>query len=197
MTDCACQHSVADTAQQRRAVAIALALNGAMFVIGIVAGIVADSTGLVADALDMLADASAYGIALLAFGRTLVFKQRAAAASGLLLAALGSGVVIDAIRRVVAGSEPEGWIIIAAATLSLIVNATVLRLLKPFRDGEAHLRASWIFTRADVVANAGVIVAGVLVLATGNRTPDLIAGCLIGAYVVKEAVEILRDARRA
>jgi len=197
MTDCACQQSVSDTAQQRRAVAIALALNGPMFVVGMVAGIVADSSGLVADALDMLADASAYGIALLAFGRTLVFKQRAATASGLLLAALGSGVVIDAIRRAVAGSEPEGWIIIAAATLSLIVNATVLRLLKPFRHGEAHLRASWIFTRADVVANAGVIVAGVLVLATGNRTPDLIAGCLIGAYVVKEAVEILRDGRRA
>ena len=197
MGDCACHDADAETADQRRAIAIALALNLAMFAIGTVAGLLAESAGLLADALDMLADASAYGIALLAIGRTATFKQRAATSSGLILAALGSGVVLEAIRRAVVGSEPEGWIIIGVATLSLLVNASVLRLLHRYRDGEAHLRASWIFTRADVVANVGVIAAGMLLLATGSRVPDLIVGCLIGVYVIKEAIEILRDARRA
>lgn len=195
MTDCAYHGPDADTADQRRAVAIALALNLTMFVIGAVAGLLAESTGLLADALDMLADASAYGIALMAIQRTAQFKQRAAVTSGLILAALGSGVVLETVRRAFLGSEPTGWIIIAGATLSLIVNATVLRLLNRYRDGEPHMRASWIFTRADVIANVGVIVAGLLVLTTHSRTPDLFVGCLISAYVVKEAIEILRDAR--
>lgn len=197
MGDCACHDTDAETADQRRAIAIALALNLAMFVIGTVAGLLAESASLLADALDMLADASAYGIALLAIGRTATFKQRAATASGLILAALGSGVVLETIHRAVAGSEPEGWIIVGGAMLSLVINASVLRLLHRYRNGEAHLRASWIFTRADVVANVGVIAAGMLVLVTGSRVPDLVVGCLIGAYVIKEAIEILRDARRA
>jgi Co/Zn/Cd efflux system component len=60
-----------------------------------------------------------------------------------------------------------------------------------------HLRATWIFTRADVVANVGVILAGVLVLWLGSPYPDYIIGTLIGLYVIKEAVEILGDARQA
>ena len=57
------------------------------------------------------------------------------------------------------------------------------------------MRASWIFTRADVIANIGVIVAGILVLWTESRVPDLIIGCAIGLYVLREAFEILRESR--
>jgi Co/Zn/Cd efflux system component len=59
------------------------------------------------------------------------------------------------------------------------------------------MRAAWIFTRADVVANLGVILSGVLVAVTGARYPDLIVGAAIGIYVIKEAAEILREAREA
>ena len=84
---------------------------------------------------------------------------------------------------------------IGTAVLSLVVNLTVLRLLAPMRSGEVHLRATWLFTRADVVANLGVILAGLLILWLGVPYPDYVIGTLIGLYVVKEAVEILRDAR--
>ena len=68
-------------------------------------------------------------------------------------------------------------------------------MLAPMKSGEVHLRATWIFTRADVIANLGVIAAGALVVATGSRMPDLVIGCAIGLYVLKEAFEILRDVR--
>ena len=63
------------------------------------------------------------------------------------------------------------------------------------KSGEVHLRATWLFTRADVVANLGVILAGLLVLWLGVPYPDFVIGALIGLYVIKEAIEILRDAR--
>ncbi len=59
------------------------------------------------------------------------------------------------------------------------------------------IRATRICTRADVVANFGVILAGVLVAMTATPYPDLMIGTLIGLYVVKEALEILSDAREA
>lgn len=74
------------------------------------------------------------------------------------------------------------------------MNVFVLRLLAPLKSGEVHLRATWLFTRADVVANIGVMLAGVLVLWLGSPYPDFIIGTLIGLYVIKEAIEILREA---
>lgn len=68
----------------------------------------------------------------------------------------------------------------------------------PFsRAGEVHLRATWLFTRADMVANLGVILAGAWVFWLGTPYPDYVIGVLIGLYVIKEAVEILGQARRA
>ncbi|MCL6619791.1 MAG: cation diffusion facilitator family transporter [Thermomonas hydrothermalis] len=195
MSDCGCHHE-ARTAHERRVLRIALVLNAAMAVIGVVAGWIAQSTGLLADALDMLSDATAYAIGLIAIGRTARFKANAAWLSGGVLLVLGIGVLVEAGRRMVYGAEPlSGWMI-GTALLSLMVNVTVLRLLTPLKSGEVHLRATWLFTRADVVANLGVILAGVLVLWLGSPYPDFIIGALIGLYVIKEAAEILADARR-
>ena len=196
MADCGCHVENTQSAPERRAVTIALVLNATMFVVGAVAGLIAHSSGLLADALDMLSDSLAYGIALVAIGRSQLFKRRAATASGAILALLGVGVLIDTIRRALGSAEPIGWIMIGSSTLSLIVNLIVLRMLSGFRKGEVHLRASWIFTRADVVANVGVIIAAALVMSIGSRWPDTIVGLAIGAYVIKEAMEILMESRK-
>lgn len=197
MSDCGCHVENAQSAPERRAVTVALVLNATMFVVGSIAGWIAHSSGLLADALDMLSDSFAYAITLVAIGRTAVFKARAATVSGWILAVLGAGVIVDTIRRAFGSEEALGWIMVGSSGLSLIVNMVVLRMLARFRRGEVHLRASWIFTRADVVANVGVILAAVLVLIFHNRWPDTVIGLVIGAYVIKEAFEILKEARES
>ena len=133
----------------------------------------------------------------MAIGRGARFKANAAWLSGSVLLVLGLGLLLEVGRRVFQGAEPlSGWMI-GTACLSLVVNLTVLRLLAPLKSGEVHLRATWIFTRADVVANVGVIVAGILVLVLASPYPDYVIGTLIGLYVIKEALEILSDARNA
>ena len=194
---CECSSHSAATEKERKILRIALSLNAAMFVIGMTAGLWAQSTGLMADALDMLADASTYGLGLLAVTRGAAFKRNSARWSGALLLILGLGIMAEVVRRAYAGSEPQPTVMMAFALLSLVVNVAVLRMLAPFRRGEVHLRATWIFTRVDVIANVGVFVAGVVILLTGQGWIDLVAGCLIGAYVVKEAVEILKESSEA
>jgi len=194
MSDCASEVPEVRTDHERRVLRIALTLNAAMAVIGGLAGWIAQSTGLLADALDMLSDASAYAIALMAIGRSALFKVRAATLSGGILLVLGVGVLVEVGRRLIYGAEPLSEWMIGTALLSLAVNLTVLRLLAPMKSGEVHLRATWIFTRADVVANLGVVLAGLLVLWLRVPYPDFVIGALIGIYVIKEAIEILRDA---
>ena len=193
MTECGCEAPDGRSEEQRRVLRIALALNAAMAVIGGLAGWIAQSTGLLADALDMLSDATAYAIALLAIGRSALFKIRAARLSGGILLVLGFGVLFEVGRRLIDGAEPLSEWMIGTALLSLVVNLVVLRMLAPMKSGEVHLRATWLITRADVVANLGVILAGVLVLVLDKSYPDLVIGTLIGLYVIKEAIEIFRD----
>lgn len=194
MSDCGCHVETADTPAERRILWIALVLNALMAVVGGFAGWFGESTGLLADALDMLSDATAYAIGLVAIGRSVTFKVHAARVSGTVLLLLGMGVLIEVGRRAFYGSEPVSVLMLAVASLSLLVNVIVLRLLRPLRQGEVHLRATWVFTRADIVANVGVIVSAALILLTGSRFPDLIVGAAIGLYVVREAIEIFKDA---
>lgn len=197
MSGCGCQHEAQDRAQ-RRALRIALGLNATMFVIGIIAGWLAHSSGLMADALDMLSDAAAYAIGLMAINRGARFKSGAAMMTGTIIFLLGAGVILDAVRRWIEGSHPLGPVMMVVAFVALLVNGSVLLfVLKPFQKGEVHMRAMWLCTRADVVANLGVILSGALVLLLHSPIPDRIIGIAIGLYVIKEAIEILREAREA
>ena len=196
MSDCGC-HAEVTSIEAGRTLRLALALNATMFVVEFIGGIIGESSGLIADSLDMLADASAYGIAIAAVSRGARFKVRAATVSGTILLLLGLGACVAVIGRALTGSEPESLVMAALATPALIVNTIVLRLLSKHRHGEVHLRATWIFTRADVVANLAILVASLLVFITDSRYPDLVVGFGIGLYVIREALEILRDAARA
>lgn len=196
MSGCGCdcgQGLKTGSAAERRVLWIVLVLNAAMFVIEGVAGWLAQSTGLLADALDMFADAAVYGIALWAVGRHAAHKLTAATLSGWLQLILGIGVLADVLRRLVFGSTPEPPVIGMVGLMALAVNVAALLLLQKHRDGEMHMRASWIFTKNDVIANLAVLAAGGLVAWTGSRLPDLVVGCGIAALVVWGGVTILRE----
>lgn len=178
--------------QEQRTLWILLTINGVMFVAEMVTGWVAQSTGLMADALDMLADAAVYGLSLYAVGRAARLQVRAAHISGWLQMALALGALAEVIRRFVMGSEPEPAWMMGVATVALAANVSCLYLISRHREGGAHMKASWIFSTNDVMANLGVIGAGALVGWTQSRLPDLVIGTVIAAIVLTGAVRILR-----
>ena len=196
MPDCDC-HFEARDAEQRKVLLTVFAINGVMFVAELIVGIFAQSSGVIADSLDMLADALVYGVVLAAIGKTELIKQRAARWSGFFQLVLALAILGDVGRRAVYGSDPQSQLMMIIASVALVANAWCLWLLSKHRDGEAHMRASWIFSRSDVIANAGVIVAGLLVWATGSRWPDLIVGSAIAAVVIKGGMEILKETGQA
>ena len=194
---CDCSDVSADSDAERRTLRIALALNLGMCVAGITAGLLAQSVGILADGVDMLADASAYALALLAVRHGLAFKRNAARFTGTTLLIVGVGILVEVGRRWYFGSEPVGPAMLAYGAVAFAVNVYVLTLLARHRDGEVHLRATYICTRADVLANIAVFASGAIVMTTGARVVDLVVGLLIGLYVLSEVAEIFRDAGRA
>lgn len=193
MTGCGCEIEIKDKSEQRVLVALLL-INGFMFVAELGIGWWAQSTALIADALDMLADAMVYGVGLYAVGKSLLIKSKAARLSGTLQVLLGLLVLIDILRRLVVGSEPVSILMMSMGFVALLANVTCLLLIAKHREGEVHMRASWIFSKNDVIANLGVILAGGLVAWTGSRLPDLLIGLLVVIVVIRGGVLILKDA---
>ncbi|HMZ01612.1 MAG TPA: cation transporter [Burkholderiaceae bacterium] len=179
-------------ADESRVLRWLLGLNAAMFVVELVAGWWAQSTGLIADSLDMFADAAVYGVALLAVGQAASRQRRAARLSGWLQLALAAGALIEVLRRAVTGSAPEAPAMVGIATLALAVNLACVALLARHREGGVHMKASWIFSTNDALANLGVMLAGALVAWTGSPLPDLLIGLAIALLVANGARRILR-----
>ena len=194
MSDCDCSIEV-ESRQQRRVLITLLAINAAMFVVELATGILAESSGLIADSMDMLADAVVYGIGLYAVGRAAGARIHAAFASGYFQMALAVIVAIDVCRRAVFGSDPEPAYMVLIGLAALAANVVCLRLISKHRDGGVHMRASWIFSRNDVIANVGVVTSGGLVYATGVRWPDLVVGIAIAYIVFRGSLAIINDAK--
>ena len=178
----------------RRRLRIALAANIAMFAVGIVGWWVAQSTALLADAFDMLADATGYAAAFWAVGRSRLYQQTAARWNGAMLIALGLGIIGEVIHRWLTPQQPVGQLIMGFATLSLVVNGTVLWMLSTYRHSQQpHLRATWIDTRADVLVNVGVLASGAVIAVAGYQVIDLLTGAAISLFVIHEGIEIWND----
>jgi Co/Zn/Cd efflux system component len=180
---------------ERGTLRLLLAINATMFVVEVVAGWIAQSTGLIADSLDMFADAAVYGISLYAVGKAASVQWTAARMSGYLQLLLALGALFEVARRFVVGSEPEPFSMMGIALLALVANVACMALIAKHREGGVHMRASWIFSTNDVIANIGVIVAGSLVAWTGSALPDLVIGTAIALVVLSGAVRILRISR--
>lgn len=196
MADCGCGIEIRNREERKVLIAL-LVINAAMFLVEIVFGIVSESTALIADSLDMLADAAVYAIGLYAVGRALQDKIRAAHVSGILQVMLGLMVLVDIGRRMLLGSEPESLLMTVVGAVALLANIVCLVLISKHREGEVHMRASWIFSKNDVIANVGIILAGGLVYVLESRYPDLVIGLIIAFVVTRGGVQIIRDAAQA
>jgi len=183
----------ADQGIQRKALWIILIINFTLFLVEITTGFISNSMGLVADSIDMLADSLVYGLSLYAVGSHLARKKNIAKVSGyfqLSLAVLG---FVEVIRRFLGGGDlPVFQTMIVISLIALAGNVASLLILQRAKTDEVHMKASMIFTSNDIVANIGVIIAGVIVFFSNSKIPDLVIGGLVFFLVARGAFRILK-----
>ena len=185
-----------DDRQQGRTLLTVLALNAGLAVALGVGGWSADSSALLANAVDNASDAAVYLISFLAIGRAAAWKRGAARFSGVMLLIVGAGVLLDAGRRFLVGTEPIGPTMMGLAIVAAIINLICLQLIRRQHSGDVNMKAAETFSFNDFASNGGILVAGGLVLWLDQAWPDLVVGVLVAAIAVKGGVDILRDAAR-
>ena len=189
---------------EKRALATALVLVLGFAGVEAAVGLVAGSLALLADAAHMLSDALALGLALFAAWlaqrpatpeRSFGWRRAevlAALANALVLVVLGAWIVWEGVGRL---SDPPGvtggWVL-AAGVAGMLVNLAAARVLHGAGSG-LNIRAAKLHVLADLASSAGVVVAGLVVLATGWAYADPIAAILIGVLVVASTGGVLRE----
>ncbi|WP_111977515.1 cation transporter [Algibacillus agarilyticus] len=195
MSGCGCEVELKDN-QQKTVLYWLLAINATMFVFEISVGWLSESTALIADSLDMLTDAIVYIIALYAVGKSIMHKANAALISGYFQLGLGVLILLDIARRLYGESEPHSWFMICIGMVALVANVICLLLIRKHNSDDVHMRASWIFSANDVLANLGVVIAGILVMVLEQRWPDIVIGSIISLLILRGAYRILIDAKK-
>lgn len=190
--------------RQGRTLRIVLAINILLFLVEFGAGLLAASTSLMADSLDSLGDALVYTVSLYVLARSERWRAGTALLKGLIMLGFGIAVSVALIGRLLSPVLPVAEMIGGFGLFALACNATCLFLLTRHRSDDLNMESVWLCSRNDIVANIGVLFAGVGVAATGSMWPDLLVGAIIAllflrsaAYVIAQALAALRSPHAA
>lgn len=161
----------------------------------IVGGYIAGSQALKAEALDFLGDGLITFLGILAIGWSVAWRVRSALVQGLFLGALGLSVIASTVYRIFTEQPIEAGLMEILAIIALLVNVAAALVLTPHRDGDANVRAVWLFSRNDAIGNAAVVGAAVLVAWTCSSWPDLVTAFAISGLFLQSSLVIVRDTR--
>jgi len=162
-----------------------LAINAAMFLVEVGAGVAAGSASLQADALDFFGDAANYAISLLVVGMVLRYRALAALAKGSTMGLFGLWIIGTAVWHALHGTLPNAYTMGAIGFAALAANAISFGLLWAYRDGDANMRSAWICTRNDVLGNLAVLLAAAGVFGTGTGWPDVIVAAIMASLALQ------------
>jgi cobalt-zinc-cadmium efflux system protein len=172
----------------------------------IVGGVLAHSLVLIADAGHMATDAAGIGLSLLAVhfaarppsdARTFGYLRAeilAAVTNAVLLFGLGAFILVEAVMRLVHPGTATPSLMIVFGLVALGGNAASLLLLRRGQAQSLNVRAAFLEVLADMWGAVAVLVAAVVIAATGFQRADPIAALAIGALILPRTAKLLRDA---
>ncbi len=191
--------------ENRRALAITLALTASFTVAEVVGGLLTGSLALLADAGHMLSDNFSLGVALFAAwlaGRpetpekSFGYKRAeilAALANGATLVAISIWIFVEAFSRLREPPEILGGPMLAIAVLGLLVNAAGVIVLSRSGGEILNMQGALRHVIADALGSLGTIAAGLTIVLTGWRYADPLASVAIGALILASSWALLRD----
>ena len=178
----------------RRVLVVVMMLNLMMFVLEFGAGIIADSAALMADSVDMLGDGLVYGISLYALNRSLRWRAGMALAKAGFILALGLGVIVEIVVKIVWGHPPASDLMLIFGGMALVANLSCVGLLWPYRRHDVNLASTFECSRNDVVANLGVLAAAGLVAITASPWPDIAVAAVIALLFIRSSLGVMAEA---
>ena len=188
-----------------RAFAIGVGLNVTFVVAELVFGLRTHSLALIADAGHNLGDVLAL---VLAWAGTVLARREptprrtygmrrfsilaAVANAGILLIAVGA-IIVEAVDRFRHPAPVQGGIVSLVAAVGIVINLGTALAFMRGRDHDLNIRGAFLHMLGDAAASAGVVVAGLLIAATGLLWIDPAVSLLLAALILWSTWALAKD----
>lgn len=192
--------------RNKKRLVIVFCLTGAYLLAELAGGWITGSLALLADAGHMLTDVGGLGLALLAikFGERPASPERtygyyraeilAAVLNAVVLLGISAFILLEAYRRFRHPPEVQTGAMLAVAVVGLAVNIIGARMLAPASEESLNMKGAYFEVLSDLLTSIGVIVAALIMLATGWYSADPLISAGIGLFIVPRTWTLLRDA---
>lgn len=187
------------------AFAIGVTLNIGFVVVEALFGLLSNSVALLADAGHNLSDV--LGL-LVAWGATVLARRQptarytygylgstilAALANAVFLLVATGAIIWEAFGRFNSPEPVAAPTVIAVAAVGIVINGVTAWLFASGRAKDINLRGAYLHMVADAAVSAGVVVAGLGMLATGWLWLDPAVSLVVSAIIVWGTWGLLRD----
>jgi len=188
-----------------RAFAIDITLNVAFVILEAVCGVLANSVALLADAghnlSDVLGLVVAWGAAALSRrppSARYTYGLRgssilAALFNALFLLVAVGGIAWEAMQRMLNPQPVQSMTVIAVASAGIAINGFTAWLFMSGRKTDLNIEGAFQHMAADAAVSLGVVIAAVVILATGWLWLDPLVSLGVGAVILWGTWRLLRE----
>lgn len=180
-------------------------LNSGFTILEFFIGIISGSLALVSDAAHNLTDSLSL---LVSYFATKVAKRQAsedktygygratvlaAVINSLILLGLAVFIFSEAFKRFQDPQPVEGGLVMIVAFVGIVINGSIAYLFFKSR-GDLNIRSAFLNMALDALASVGALVAGFIILLTGNTLADPIISVIIGCMLLYSGWSVIKTA---
>ena len=116
----------------------------------------------------------------------------AVANAGILLIAVGA-IIVEAVDRFRHPAPVQGGIVSLVAAVGIVINLGTALAFMRGRDHDLNIRGAFLHMLGDAAASAGVVVAGLVIAATGLLWIDPAVSLLLAALILWSTWALAKD----
>ena len=185
---------------------LSLGLTGAFVGAEAYFGLKAHSLALVSDAGHNVSDALALGLAAYAVwvarrpaspGKTFGYHRVAiltALGNAAALVVIALGILVGAVTTLQHPHPVQGSLMIWVAAFGVLMNTVIAWLLQGDSKHSLNARAAYVHMAGDALSSLGVVIAGLLIKATGWTLADPLVSVLIAGFILYSSWGIIGEA---
>lgn len=199
-------HDHSHSGEISRKLLVASVATGVFVVVELAVGIRANSLGLIGDALHNITDTLALLLALFAVrverrpattAKSYGWHRAGVLAAFINAAALAAFTIflfIEALARLRTPAVVNSTAMLFTAAAGLVLNGAITLWLRDHGHQNLNIRGAVLHMLGDAIASAGIIVAALLIRATGGLFWDPAVSIAIGVLILWSSWGILREA---
>lgn len=192
-------------AKHNKSLKTVFGITASYLIIEVIVGFMSNSLALLSDAAHMLTDVGGQALALFAiwmsskprnnkksygYYRTEIFS---ALINAIVLIFISGYILYEAWQRFKEPPAVAGMPMLIVAFCGLIINLIAMKILKAGSKESINIKGAFLEVVSDMLSSVAVIIAGIIVLATGWLYIDPIMSALIGLFILPRTYNLLKE----